>query len=272
MTCTTSPPAARRHIVLRAAAFAMGLALSGCAEFAQHPAASVPTATTATATAKTPVAAPAPAPAAPPQAAAPASPPPILPYADAVMNAANTLLTSASEASRSPVKIPLIVDPLIDGMTGEQTIATQSMGEQLVRLVREKYPQFEVERFTAASVAKQPFVLIGTLTPVNKQRQTTGQREAYRICLAMADLKTGKLVSKGLAFAQMQGVDATPTPFFREVPAWTEDPTTLGYIRTCQGTKAGDPVNALYVDRIVAAALISDAIDAYNAGRYRESL
>ena len=268
MIFTTCPPAARRRIVLRAAALAMGLALSGCAEFAQHPAAPAPAAATGTA----PVTAPAPAPAAPPQAAAPPSPPPILPYADAVMNAANTLLTSASEASRSPVKIPLIVDPLIDGMTGGQTIATQSMGEQLVRLVREKYPQFEVERFNAASVARQPFVLIGTLTPVNKQRQTTGQREAYRICLAMADLKTGKLVSKGLAFAQMQGVDATPTPFFREVPAWTEDPATLGYIRTCQGTKAGDPINALYVDRIVAAALISDAIDAYNAGRYRESL
>jgi outer membrane protein OmpA-like peptidoglycan-associated protein len=67
-------------------------------------------------------------------------------------------------------------------------------------------------------------------------------------------------------------VDATPTTYFNETPAWTEDPATLGYIRTCQGTKAGDPNKPLYADRIVAASIISEAIEAYNAGKYQEAL
>ena len=99
-----------------------------------------------------------------------------------------------------------------------------------------------------------------------------GTREAYRICLALADLRTGKLVSKGLAFALPDGVDPTPLAFFRDAPAWSEDPATEGYIKTCQGTKAGDPINPLYLDRIVAATQVAEAIDAYDSGRYQEAL
>ena len=41
---------------------------------------------------------------------------------------------------------------------------------------------------------------------------------------------------------------------------------------TCQGTKAGDPINPLYLDRIVAAALVAEAIEAYDARRYQDAL
>jgi hypothetical protein len=166
----------------------------------------------------------------------------------------------------------VVIDPLIDGMTGAQSKATQAMGARIVSLIREKYPQYEVLPFTAANVAKSPLVLVGTFTGVNKERKTAGQREAYRICLGLADLKSGKLVSKGLAFAQAGNVDITPAAYFQDNPAWTEDPSTLGYIRTCQGTKAGDPINALYVDRILAASIVSEAIDAYSAGKYVDAL
>jgi outer membrane protein OmpA-like peptidoglycan-associated protein len=63
-----------------------------------------------------------------------------------------------------------------------------------------------------------------------------------------------------------------PLPFDADSPAWTRDPAIDGYIKTCQGSKAGDPINAVYADRILAAALINDATNAYNARRYRESL
>lgn len=104
------------------------------------------------------------------------------------------------------------------------------------------------------------------------QWQTAGAPEAYRICFALADLKTGKRVSKGLVFSQTDGVDTTPLAYYGDAPAWTEDPATLGYIRTCQGTKVGDPINPMYIERIVAAALVSNAIKASEAGRYQESL
>jgi outer membrane protein OmpA-like peptidoglycan-associated protein len=207
-----------------------------------------------------------------PQPAPAAPPPPILPFDQAVLSAANALLGNAQLPAEGPARYTVVIDPLIDGVTGMQSNATESMGTRLVKLIQEKYPRYDVQRFSAANVSKAPLVLIGTFTGVNAQRQTAGVREAYRICLALADLKTGKLVSKGLAFAQMQGVDATPLAYFQDAPAWTEDPTTLGYIRTCQGTKAGDPINPLYVDRVLTGAMVSEAIDAYSAGRYKESL
>ena len=48
--------------------------------------------------------------------------------------------------------------------------------------------------------------------------------------------------------------------------------STEAYIKTCQGTKAGDPINAAYADRILTAALISEAIDAYNDRQYQRAL
>lgn len=216
----------------------------------------------------------------PPTAAAAPSPapapPPVLPYEEAVLSAANALLGKAQlpapTAGAPLARYVVVIDPLIDGMTGAQSAATQSMGARIVSLIREKYPQYDVQPFSAANVAKSPLVLVGTFTGVNKERKTEGARESYRICLALADLKSGKLVSKGLAFAQMSGVDTTPTPYFRDSPAWTEDPSTVGYIKTCQGTKAGDPINPQYVDRILAASIISEAIDAYGAGKYADAL
>jgi outer membrane protein OmpA-like peptidoglycan-associated protein len=192
-----------------------------------------------------------------------------------VLSAAAALLTNAKlqpEGAAGQQRYLVVIDPLIDGMTGNQSTATRAMGQRLAALIRAQYPQYDLQPFTAANVARNPLVLIGTFTGVNAQRQTAGAREAYRICFALADLKSGKLVSKGLAFSQPDGVDATPLAHYRDAPAWTEDPATLGYIRTCQGTSAGDPINPLYADRILAAAQVAEAIEAYEAGRYQESL
>jgi outer membrane protein OmpA-like peptidoglycan-associated protein len=85
-------------------------------------------------------------------------------------------------------------------------------------------------------------------------------------------MKTGKIISKGLARSLPDGFDPTPLPLFRDFPVWTKDAAVEGYVKTCQGTKAGDPINPLYLDRIIAASLVAEAIDAYDAGRYQDSL
>ena len=65
-----------------------------------------------------------------------------------------------------------MIDPLIDGMTGAQSVTTRSMGKRLTDLMHERYPQFDVQAFSAANVAKSPLVLIGTFTGVNAERKT----------------------------------------------------------------------------------------------------
>jgi len=99
-----------------------------------------------------------------------------------------------------------------------------------------------------------------------------GRLQSRLFCAPLLEVVIASGIKIQLAFAQMQGVDATPLAYFQDAPAWTEDPTTLGYIRTCQGTKAGDPINPNYWDKIVAAALINEAFQAYEGGRYQEAL
>jgi outer membrane protein OmpA-like peptidoglycan-associated protein len=205
------------------------------------------------------------------------TPPPVqpVPFDEAVLKAANDLFSRAplpAGGAGESAKYALVIDPLIDGISGAQSVATRSMETRLVELVKDKYPQFTVQPFSPMAVAKSPVVLVGTFTGVNKEGKTEGVREAFRVCLALADLKSGKIISKGTARAKPEGVDITPTAYFQDSPTWAPDQATEGYIKTCQGTKPGDPINPVYVDRIITASLISEAIDAYNNHQYQKAL
>lgn len=257
---------------------------------APRPAPTAPTAPAVTATPPAPAVAPAPAPVAaaaspapPAPPAAPSAPPappplpPIMPLADAVMFAANNLFGNAkvdpaATGRGNAPKVPLVIDPLVDGVSGYQTIATEGIEARITELVKARYPQFDLQPFTTATLAKGPMLFVGTFTAVHADGSNKPGKEWHRVCLALVDLRTGLIVSKGFARAAMDGVDMTPTAFFLDSPAWAPDPATQGYVRTCQGTKAGDPINPAYYDRIMAAAMINDAITAYEKGFYEEAL
>ena len=204
---------------------------------------------------------------APQTAAAPPPLPPILPFDQAVANAANTVFTAAPAGSYR-----VVIDPLVDGVTGYGSRATDGIQAQVTDLVQRQYPRFSIEKFSPDALKESPLVLVGTFTPVNGQNQTVGPREAYRFCLVLGDLKTGKVVAKGVARSQLTGVDATPTTVFRESPVWTTDPATQAYISTCQATRVGDPVNKEFLDGLRTASLISQGDQAYNAGQYQSAL
>src|SRR5262245_25004537 len=204
---------------------------------------------------------------APQQAAAPAPLPPILPFDQAVANAANSVFTNAPQGSHR-----VVIDPLVDGVTGYTSGATENIQSRVTDLVQRQYPRFSVERFSPDALKASPMVLVGTFTPVNGQNQPTGTREAYRFCLVLADLKTGKVVAKSVARAQLAGVDGTPSPVFRQSPVWTTDPATQAYISTCQASKVGDALNKDFVDGLTTASLISQGDDAFNAGSYQTAL
>ena len=208
------------------------------------------------------------------QAVQPPAPstPQVLPLEQAVLNAANDLFSKAALPGDASQRIVLVVDPLIDGNTGMQTIESGWIGNRIAALVNSKYPRFDLRTFTSATVQQKPVVLIGTFTPINQAGQAQALRDAYRVCLGLADLNSGKLVSKGFALAQPSGVDPTPIGFFRDSPVWTPDAATDAYIRSCQGTKSGDPIKPIYVERIQTAALLSDAIRQYDAGSYNKAL
>lgn len=210
--------------------------------------------------------APAPAAAATP----PALPPPV-PFDQALLLAANDLFTKAALRGDAPSPVPLAIDPLIDGNTGMQSTATQSMGRRITELVRKDFPRYRIEPFNTATVAKSPLILVGTFTPISLTGKNDGPRDAFRVCLALLDLASGKIISKGFARATTDGIDHAPVAFFNDSPVWSNDPSVQAYIKSCQGTRAGDPINQAYADRVLAGAFLSDAINAYNGGKFREA-
>jgi len=255
--------------VRRAAAISLLLWLAACA-VPPHPSEAPPpapdSAPAATPTAPTPLPAPPPPPPPPPA-------PPTQPHAEAVLSAANTLFSKATlPPAEKGAHYTVLVDPLIDGVTRMQTKATQAMETRIVQLAKTNYPQFEVRPFNAANLTQSPLLIVGTFTPINQEGKTEGDRDIYRFCLVMVDLKSGKLVSKAVTRSKMEGVDGTPPPFFADAPAWSRDPATEGYVKTCQASKPGDSIQPSYVEALVTASVVNEAIRAYNLQQYKTAL
>jgi outer membrane protein OmpA-like peptidoglycan-associated protein len=204
---------------------------------------------------------PAPAPAAAP---APTPAPAIVavPFADAVARAGERLLQDAQAALGSGAR-ELVIDPLIDASTGQQTNGTVQMGAQLAGLITRRVPAWNVQPLTRSSLASRPLLLIGTLTAINTKNAKDENADAFRVCLALTDLKTGKLVAKRADRATLTTVDSEPTALFRDSPTWALDPTATAYIKSCQGSAAGDPIAPGYLQRLPAAAVINEAALAF---------
>ena len=203
-------------------------------------------------------------------AQAPSLPPPA-PFPVAFQKAVGDVLSAATIPSGS--KADLLIDPLVDGNTGAQSTTTRSMELQIRQLIEAKFAdKYQVRPFTAENVAKAPLLLIGTFTPIHATANAVGPRDAYRLCFALVDLKAKVILSKGFARAISDGINAVPTPAFAESPFWQLDPAVRGYIRTCQGPKAGDSINPDYVDKVEVASIISEAIVAYDKRDYAGAL
>ena len=88
------------------------------------------------------------APAAAPAPAAPApAPPPPAAFADVVARAGEQLLREAQAVVGSGPR-ELVIDPLIDASTGQQTAGTVQMGQQLAALIKSRVPHWSVRPLT----------------------------------------------------------------------------------------------------------------------------
>ena len=98
----------------------------------------------------------------------PVPPPPVqpIPFDEAFSKAANDLFSHTqlpATSDEKSTKYALVIDPLVDGVSGEQSVATHTMEARLIELIKNQYPQYAVEPFSPATVAKSPIVLVGTL-------------------------------------------------------------------------------------------------------------
>ena len=86
-------------------------------------------------------------------------------------------------------QVELVIDPLIDGVSGGAIHHLHLMEQRLTELVEKSYPRFKMQPFNTATLDRSPVVLVGTFTAINNAGEANGPRDVYRICLALADLR-----------------------------------------------------------------------------------
>ncbi len=205
---------------------------------------------------------------APGQPAAAAKPPPLVPLEQAFLKAATTLFESIPTSQKTVV----VIDPLVDGVTGIQSRATRGFDRRIAQLVAERYKHIEIAPLTPENVARARYVFIGTFNTINNAGQATGPRDAFWICFALVDQQSKTVHARSVARATLSDVDIAPASFFADTPVWGLDSATTAYIETCQRAKPGDPVSTVYLDQLPAAARIREATVAYEAGDARRAL
>ncbi len=198
----------------------------------------------------------------------------LLPVEDAVTRAAEALFANARLPGPPPGpsgRYPVVIDPLVDAPAASQSASTRLVQARIAEAAR-RSPRYELRPFSTASLDEKPLVLLGTLAPLRPGNAAVGAPTAYNLWLVLADLRTGRIVSRSEVAMRVEGVDPTPTAFFRDSPVWVKaDPAQRGYLDTCAG-QIGDAIDARYLETVYASALVADAIAAYDAGRPREAL
>jgi hypothetical protein len=194
-----------------------------------------------------------------------------LPFAEAAVQATDALVvqtqTQALLLDRIGARRSVVLDPMLDAGSGQQTIATLQLQDRVVDRMAGKYDAIEVLPFDSDSLVKARYLLTGTLT-----RVAAGQPQGpLRIDLALTELKSGTVVAHASSLVRDEGLDHTPLPYDRDTPVPTRDPLVEGYVRTTAAA-AGQRADPTYLARLSVAPAITAANAQYNAGRYPEAL
>jgi len=199
-----------------------------------------------------------------------------LPFEQAVAQATDGLAGQTQKLPAFLAKVEsklnkrgIVLDPMLDAVTGQQTAATVLLEGRVSERLTTKFDQFEILPFQSASLARAQYLLTGTMTRVDGGAST--RKRALQINLALTDLKTGTVIAQASALARDEGLDHTPLAYYRDSPVLVKDKVIEGYART-SATPPGQRGDAFYLERIASATLINEATTLYNQERYVESL
>jgi outer membrane protein OmpA-like peptidoglycan-associated protein len=194
----------------------------------------------------------------------PATPPPGVdpPLAQAVgllLYDLNRQLGPAPDGSRMTV-----FDPLLDGKTGQQTGASVVVQKQIVGALGPAVRSVALVQFNAAGANAARNLMNGTLTALPEPNH-------YRLNVALSDRTSGLVVAQSVVRFQEPNLDTSPTKFYGDSPSLVRDRSVEGYVRTAE-TPAGKQADPLYIDQLPTAALLAEALDAYNTERWADAL
>jgi hypothetical protein len=118
-------------------------------------------------------------------------------FEEAVQVATDGLMSQlqarSDPAAKTDTKRGIVIDPMVDALSGQQTAATRLL-EQRVGERLQTNPQLEVMPFQVASLSKAQYLVTGTMTRIASAQ--TSARQIFQIDLAATDLKTGRVAAQ----------------------------------------------------------------------------
>ena len=183
---------------------------------------------------------------------------------DAMVRQLQKLASFAGKVDKRGV----VIDPMLDAASGQQTVATRLLEQQVADRLRTS-ARLEVLPFQIPRLSEAEFLLTGTMRRV--AGKPPGSRNVFQINLALTDMKTGTVVARASSRALDDGLDTNPTPYYRDSPILVKDPVVDGYIGTAE-TPPGQLADPVYFERVTTATVISEALLAYNSERYQDAL
>ena len=163
----------------------------------------------------------------------------------------------------------VVIDPMVDASSGQQTGATRLLEQRVGERLQNPDSPLDVMPFEVANLSTAVYLLTGTMTRTASGQ--SGPRQVFQIDLALTDLKTGKVVAQASSRARDEGLDVTPTPYYRDSPIVVKDKVVDGYITTSK-TPPGQAADPVYFERVATATVVSEATLAYNNQSYQDSL
>lgn len=161
----------------------------------------------------------------------------------------------------------LVLTPLADPVTGEQTRSLLELRRLVAAQVDAAFPEFQ--RTTPGIDQRQPqFLLHIGLAPetiISDQRRVVGKDP--QVILSLVDLDTRLVVARASGRVRDALADTTPTTFFRESPAILPRGVDL-----VGPVPAGQPVPPQVLVELPAQGLIDLALAAYDAGDFQQAL
>ncbi len=197
-----------------------------------------------------------------------------LPFEEAVAQATDGLVSQTQKLPAFLAKVEariakrgVVLDPMLDASSGQQTNATQLLEKRVTERMGSKFDSIEILPFQSANLGKAQYLLTGTMTRV----QAGKGKGPLQINLALTELKSGNVVAQASALARDEGLNHTPLPYYQDSPVLVKDQVIDGYVKT-SATPPGQRADAYYIERVAVATVISDATALYNAEKYQEAL
>jgi outer membrane protein OmpA-like peptidoglycan-associated protein len=158
----------------------------------------------------------------------------------------------------------LVIDPLLDRATGQQTGASAKFQQEMGPALTGAIKGLTILPFDADGASKARYVLAGTVSTVTPP-------DRFAISASLTDRPSGIVVAQSAARFKQTGLDVSPTKFYNDSPSLVRDRSVDGYVKTSE-TKAGSAADPLYVSQVPTAALLAKALEAYNAEKWEEAL